>query len=233
MAVHAEHARAERLEPFVQRFDVHDIAHLAVALEPVHVNVDEHVVEHVIGHGLERFPGLADLELAVRHEQNDPALFLVPFARQGRACRLADALAQRAGHGLHARRVLGADHLDRASVLIELEQAFFRHAAGLDQRCIQDQGVLGRREKEPVAVLARAVKGCAGKVMRIARAGHAGERFGHERRIDLPEVHHLDIERCQHVHVHGRGAVRRVLRKRMDMWVAWLTHAPAEQERIA
>jgi len=43
--------------------------------------------------GLERLPGLADLEFAVGHEDEDTALLVLPFPRHGDAGGLADALA--------------------------------------------------------------------------------------------------------------------------------------------
>ncbi len=44
-----EHPRPEGFDPLVQRFNIHDLAHLAVALKTVHINKDDHVVEPVKG----------------------------------------------------------------------------------------------------------------------------------------------------------------------------------------
>ncbi len=83
------------------------------------------------------FPGLANLELAVAHE--DPSLALIPLdpPRQRNPGGLRQALTERAGSHLHAGRVFRADHLHRRSVAVEVLQTGGIHATSFDQRCIQ------------------------------------------------------------------------------------------------
>ena len=96
--------------------------------------------------------------------------------------------------------MLRADHLDGASILVELKEPLLGHAACLDQRRVQNKGILGRREKEPVEVFApRAVKSRAGNVMRIAGVRNTREGRGNDGDIDPAEVHDDPIEGRQYL----------------------------------
>jgi len=139
--------------------------------------------------------GLALLELAVGHHHPDLAGVAASLTGQGDAAGLAERLGERAGRRLDAGRVLGADHLDRAAVLVELLETVLGEPSDLDQRRVEHEGVVGGREDEPVVLRRlRSVVGAAVEEVRVVRPGHAGERLGDHRRGARPQVEDPRVE---------------------------------------
>ncbi len=173
VAVHADGPGPEGLEALLERIEQHRVPDLTIALLLVDVDVDADVVEPVEGHRRDGLPDLALLELPVAHDDPDAATLPQQLAGEGEAAGLADALGQRAGGGVDAGRVLVPDHLDGAAVDVELVERLGGQPADLDERRVQHQRVVGRREDELVLVRTDAtVVRAATRIVGVVRAGH-------------------------------------------------------------
>ncbi len=76
-----------------------------------------------------------------------------------------------------------------AAVLVEQIERLLVHAAGLDQRRIDHQSIMGRRDDEAIVIRAgRAVIASAGEGIRIVRRGHAQRAAGTLGRVGSPSV---------------------------------------------
>jgi hypothetical protein len=95
-----------------------------------------------------------------------------------------------------------SDHFHGAAVAVKLKKPFLRHSTRLYQGRVKHESILRRREKKPVPVLSGSVKRSSREICRIFWTGHTRERLGHERLIDLAEVHDLGIQGSKYL---GRG----------------------------
>ncbi len=114
-------------ELFLERRRIHDLADLAVNLQPVPVHKSYTIVQVIVGSSHHCFPNLTLLELAVSQEDIDPALLLpIQLCRQGHAVGGGKPLTQRAGGHIHPRNIFPVRMPLEAAVDFAKTQQLFR-----------------------------------------------------------------------------------------------------------
>lgn len=76
--------------------------------------------------------------------------------------------------------MLGTNHFDRATVLIEMIERMFVHSSHFDQRGINDERIMGRRDEKAVEVRTNGTMiSSSGEGVRIMGGGYAAKRQRH------------------------------------------------------
>ena len=203
-----QHVPPEGAQLFLQRGDRHDVVARAVQLHAIVVHHQDEPLGPEFCRGHDRFPALPLVQAALAHHHHRTERFCGQTRRERHARAHGNAVAQRPGGHVHARRLVhaGVALQHRIQVAEGFERRRFEEAA-VRQYGVQQQRCVPLGQHEAVAVGGARIRGVDIQVVEIERRHQIAGRRGAAPVAGLFPVQYvedLDPEPCGQGGQHGR-----------------------------